>query len=65
MMNIMKPIEVNGYLKKLCLKIIIFLVDHTNTFHPRNISQSELHLTKLGTSILRSNFVKKTPRILY
>ena len=59
-----KPIEVKGYLRKFCIKKIIFFVDHTKTIHPIN-RKSQLHLKKLGTSILSSNFVKATPSILY
>ena len=47
-----KAMEVNGYLKQLCVEKNIFLVDHTKTIHSRNINKSKLHLNKLGNIIL-------------
>ena len=53
-----KAMEVNGYLKQLCIEKNIFLIDHTKTIHSRNINRSKLHLNKSGSIILSNNFVK-------
>ena len=52
-----KAMEINRNLKQFCIEKNIFLVDHTKTFHPRNINKSKLHLSNSGTSILSINFV--------
>ena len=53
-----KAMEVNGYLKQLCIEKNIFLIDHTKTIHSRNINRSKLYLSKSGSIILSNNFVK-------
>ena len=60
-----KAMEVNGHLKQFCIeKNIFFLIDHTKTFHSRNINKSKLSLSKSRISILSSNFVKVISNIL-
>ena len=51
-----KAMEVNGYLKQLCIENNIFLIDHTKTIRSRNINRSKLHLNKSGSIILSNNF---------
>ena len=60
-----KAMEVNGYLKQLCIEKNIFLIDHTKTIHSRNINRSKLHLNKSGSIILSNNFVEAISRILH
>ena len=60
-----KAMEVNGYLKQLCIEKNIFLIDHTKTIHSRNINRSKLHLNKSGSIILSNNFVKAISSILH
>ena len=60
-----KAMEVNGYLKQLCIEKNIFLIDHTKTIHSRNINRSKLHLNKSGSIILSNNFVKAILSILH
>ena len=60
-----KAMEVNGYLKQLCIEKNIFLIDHTKTIHSRNINRSKLHLNKSGSIILSNNFVKAVSSILH
>ena len=60
-----KAMEVNGYLKQLCIEKNIFLIDHTKTIHSRNINRSKLHLNKSGSIILSNNFVQAISSILH
>ena len=60
-----KAMEVNGYLKQLCIEKNIFLIDHTKIVHSRNINRSKLHLNKSGSIILSNNFVKVISSILH
>ena len=60
-----KAMEVNGYLKQLCMEKNIFLIDHTKAIHSRNINRSKLHLNKSGSIILSNNFVKAISSILH
>ena len=59
-----KTMEVNGYLKQLCIEKNIFLIDHNKTIHSRNINRSKQHLNKSGSIILSNNFVKAISSIL-
>ena len=54
-----KAMEVNGYLKQLCIEKNIFLIDHTKTIHSRNINRSKLHLNKSGSIILSNIFLRQ------
>ena len=60
-----KAMEVDGYLKQLCIENNIFLIDHIKTIHSRNINRSKLHLNKSGSIILSNNFVKAISTILH
>ena len=60
-----KAMEVNGYLKQLCIEKNIFLIDHIKTIPSRNINRSKLHLNKSGSIILSNNFVKGISSILH
>ena len=60
-----KAMEVNGYLKQLCIEKNIFLIDHTKTIHSRNINRSKLHLNKSGSIILSNNFIKAISSTLH
>ena len=60
-----KAVEVNGYLKQLCIEKNIFLTDHTKTIHSRNINRSKLYLNKSGSIILSNCFVKEISSILH
>ena len=45
-----KAMEVNeNRLNRFCIDKKIFLINHTKTFHPRNINKSRLHMNKRGT----------------
>ena len=59
-----KAVKLDGHLKRFSIEKNIFLIDHTKTFHPRNINKSKLHLNKSETSILSSNFVKAISNVL-
>ena len=54
-----KAMEVNGYLKQLCIEKNIFLIDHTKTIHSRNINRSKLHLNKSDIIILSNIFLRQ------
>ena len=54
-----KAMEVNGYLKQLCIEKNIFLIDHTKTIHSRNINRSKLHLNKSDIIILSNIFFRQ------
>ena len=53
-----KAMEVNGYLKQLCVEKNIFLIDYAKTIDSRNINRSKLHLNKSARIILSNSFVK-------
>ena len=60
-----KAMEVNGYLKQLCIEKNVFLIDHTKTIHSGNINRTKLHISKLGSIILNNNFIKAVSSTLH
>ena len=60
-----KAMEVNGYLKQLCIEKNVFLIDYTKTIHSGNISRTKLHISKLGSIILNNNFIKAVSSTLH
>ena len=48
--------EVNKYLKKLCAAKNIRLIDHTEYIQRQLINKGNLHLNRIGSSILDEAF---------
>ena len=54
-----KGIEVNSYLKELCQKKSIFLVDNSKKIKAQHFNKGKLHLTNFGSKVLSNNFVNE------
>ena len=55
--------EVNDHLKEMCREKNINLIDHSKTIRTQHLNKSRLHLTKKGTSILSSTFIREIKNI--
>ena len=55
--------EVNDHLKEKCREKKINLIDHSKSIKPQYLNKSRLHLTKKGTSILSSTFIREIKNI--
>ena len=55
--------EVNDHLKEKCREKNINLIDHSKSIKPQHLNKSRLHLTKKGTSILSSTFIREIKNI--
>ena len=55
--------EVNDHLKEKCKEKNINLIDHSKSIKPQHLNKSRLHLTKKGTSILSSTFIREIKNI--
>ena len=55
--------EVNDHLKEKCKEKNINLIDHSKSIKPQQLNKSRLHLTKKGTSILSSTFIREIKNI--
>ena len=54
-----KPQEVNNPLKEMCRNKNINLIDHSKNIKHQHLNKSKLHLTKRGTNILSTTFVRE------
>ena len=60
-----KGIEVNFYLKELCKKKNIFLVDNSKKIKAQHLDKGKLHLTKFGSKVLSNNFVNEISKVFH
>ena len=51
-----KAEEVNSYLKELCMKNNIFLIDHSKSIRQRHLNKSQLHINSKGSAVLGETF---------
>ena len=58
-----KTQEVNNHLKEMCANKNINLIDHSKNIKHQHLNKSKLHLTKRGTNILSTTFVRKMSNI--
>ena len=49
--------EINSYLKELCMKNNIFLIDHSKSIRQCHLSKNWLHLNSKGSTVLGETFV--------
>ena len=54
-----KAQEVNNHLKEMCTNKNINLIDHSKNIKHQHLNKSKLHLTKRGTNILSTIFVRE------
>ena len=54
-----KPQEVNNPLKEMCTNKNINLIDRSKNMKHQHLNKSKLHLTKRGTNILSTTFVRE------
>ena len=54
---------VNNHLKEMCTNKNINLIDHSKSIKHQHLSKSKLHLTKTGTNILSTTFVREMSNI--
>ena len=55
--------EVNDHLKEKCREKNINLIDQSKSIKPQHLNKTRLHLTKKGTSILSSTFIREIKNI--
>ena len=55
--------QVNDHLKEKCREKNINLIDHSKSIKSQHLNKSRLHLTKKGTSILSSTFIREIKNI--
>ena len=60
-----KGIEVNSYLKELCKKKNIFLVDNSKKIKAQHLNKGKLHLTKFGSKVLSNNFGNEISKVFH
>ena len=58
-----KAQEVNNHLKKMCTNKNINLIDHSKNIKQQHLNKSKLHITKRGTNILSTIFVREISNI--
>ena len=58
-----KAQEVNNHLKEMCTNKNINLIDHSKNIQHQHLNNSKLHLTKRGTNILSTTFVREISNI--
>ena len=58
-----KAQEVNNHLKEVCTNKNIYLIDHSKNIKHQDLNKLKLHLTKRGTNILLSTFVREISNI--
>ena len=57
--------EINDQLRDLCQANNINFIDHSKSIKPQHLNKSRLHLTKRGTSILSTTFVREISNIFH
>ena len=55
----LKAQEMNNHLKETCTNKNINLIDHSKSIKHQHLNKSKLHLTKRGTNILLTPFVRE------
>ena len=60
-----KGIEVNSYLKELCKKKNIFLVDNSKNIKAQHLNKGKLHLAKVGSKVLSNNFENEIYKVFH
>ena len=55
--------KVNDHLKEKCREKNLNFIDHSKSIKPQHLIKSRLHLTKKGTSILSSTFIREIKNI--
>ena len=58
-----KTQEVNNHLKEMCTNKNINLIDHRKNIKHQHLNKSKLYLTKRGTNILSTTFVREISNI--
>ena len=58
-----KAQTVNNHLKEMCTNININLIDRSKSIKHQHLNKSKLHLTKKGTNILSTTFVREISNI--
>ena len=58
-----KAEEVNSYLKELCMKKNVFLIDHFKSITQRHLNKSRLHLNSKGSTVIGETFVNHLSNI--
>ena len=57
--------EINEQLRELCQAKNGNFIDHSKSIKPQHLNKSRLHVTRRGTSILSTNFVREISNILH
>ena len=57
--------EINDQLRDLCQANNINFIDHSKSIKPQHLNKSRLHLTRRGTSILSTTFVREISNIFH
>ena len=57
--------EANDQLRDLCQANNINFIDHSKSIKPQHLNKSRLHLTRRGTSILSTTFVREISNIFH
>ena len=57
--------EINDQLRDLCQSNSITFIDHSKSIKPHHVNKSRLHLTRRGTSILWTTFVREISNIFH
>ena len=60
-----KELKLNSYLKELCKKKNIFLVDNSKKVKAQHLNKGKLHLTKFGSKVLSNNFVNEISKVFH
>ena len=60
-----KSQEINDQLRGLCQAKNINFINHSKSIKPQHLDKSKLHLTRRGTSILSTTFVRKISNIFH
>ena len=60
-----KAQEINEQLRDLCQAKNVNFIDHSKIIKPQNLNKSRLHLTRRGTSILSTTFVREISNIFH
>ena len=57
--------EINDQLRDLCQARNVNFIDHSKSIKPQHLNKSRLHLTRRGTSILSTTFVREISNIFH
>ena len=57
--------EINDQLRDLCQANNINFIDHSKSIKPQHLNKSRLHLTRRGSSILSTTFVREISNIFH